>query len=51
MKKLISIILAAVLIATVFVGCSSKKENENKNEGNQASTSDLAYIKEKALLL
>lgn len=51
MKKLLSIIMAAVLIATVFVGCSSKKENENKPQSNQTSESDLAYIKEKGTLV
>ncbi|MBQ9516530.1 MAG: zinc ABC transporter substrate-binding protein [Eubacterium sp.] len=33
MKKIISIILCAVLLAAVFAGCAAKQETEQKNDG------------------
>ena len=44
MKKIISILLAVVLIATVFVGCGKKNENIEKTEVNYPVPTDTEAV-------
>ncbi|MBQ1272229.1 MAG: transporter substrate-binding domain-containing protein [Clostridia bacterium] len=50
MKKILALILAAVLCAALFCGCTITKDGDNtdtsgNNDGNSAPAGDLAYVK------
>lgn len=55
LKRILSLLLAAVLLCTVgaaFAGCSGSSNDADSNTGDSASTeSDLAYIQDKGTLV
>ena len=55
MKKLIALLLAGCMMATMVVGCGSKEEAAEApaatEEAAEAAESDLAYVKEKGTLV
>ena len=55
MKKLIALLLAGCMMATMVVGCGNKEEAAEApavtEEAAEAVESDLAYVKEKGTLV
>ena len=51
MKKIISILLAVLLVAFSFAACSNAKNETKTDDTTAAAESDLAYVQEKGKLI